>query len=259
MRLITWNVNGLRAVLKKGFLDFCAAEDADAYCVQETKMQQGQAEVDLSDYSEYWNSAEKKGYSGTAVFAKKEPLSVAYDIAADGADGYTHDDEGRSITIEYEDFYLVNEYTPNARNSENGLARLDYRMAWEDARRAYLMKLDKKKPVILCGDLNVAHNEIDLKNPGPNRGNAGFSDEERAKFGELLAAGFTDGFRHLYPDKEGAYTWWSYRFGARANNAGWRIDYWIVSNRIADKIRDVVILSEVLGSDHCPVLLDIDL
>jgi exodeoxyribonuclease-3 len=251
MRLITWNVNGLRAALKKGFLDFCATEGADVYCVQETKMQRGQAEVDLPDYGEYWNSAERKGYSGTAVFTKPEPLSVTYDIDAEG-----HDTEGRSITVEYENFYLVNEYTPNA---QDGLARIEYRMAWEDARREYLKKLDSQKPVLLCGDLNVAHTEIDLKNPGPNRGNAGFSDEERGKFGELLAAGFTDSFRHLYPGLTGAYTWWSYRFNARANNAGWRIDYWLVSNRIADKIRDVVIRSEVYGSDHCPVRLEIDL
>jgi exodeoxyribonuclease-3 len=251
MRLITWNVNGLRAALKKGFLDFCAAEGADVYCVQETKMQPGQAEVDLPAYHQYWNSAERKGYSGTAVFTKPAPLSVTYDIDAEG-----HDTEGRSITLEYENFYLVNEYTPNA---QDGLARIDYRMAWEDARREYVAKLDRTKPVIICGDLNVAHTEIDLKNPGPNRGNAGFSDEERGKFDALLAAGFTDAFRHLYPDQTGAYTWWSYRFNARANNAGWRIDYWLVSNRIADKIRDVSILAEVQGSDHCPVRLDIDL
>jgi len=250
MRLITWNVNGLRAVLKKGFLDFCASENADCYCLQETKMQEGQAEVDLPDYSEYWNSAVKKGYSGTAVFSKPKPLSVGYDIDADG-----HDNEGRSITVEYQDFYLVNEYTPNA---QDGLARIDYRMAWEDARRDYLRKLDAKKPVILCGDLNVAHEEIDLKNPRTNRGNAGFSDEERGKFGELLAAGFTDSFRYLYPDLTGAYTWWSYRFNARANNAGWRIDYFVVSNRLAEKINDVVILKDVFGSDHCPVRLEID-
>jgi exodeoxyribonuclease-3 len=250
MRLITWNVNGLRAALKKGFLDFCASENADVYCVQETKMQRGQAEVDLPGYGEYWNSAERKGYSGTAVFTNSEPLSARYDIDAEG-----HDTEGRSITLEYEDFYLVNEYTPNA---QDGLARIDYRMSWEDARREYLAGLDREKPVLLCGDLNVAHNEIDLKNPGPNRGNAGFSDEERGKFGELLEAGFTDAFRALYPDLAGAYTWWSYRAGARANNAGWRIDYWIVSNRIMDKVRDVVILSDVLGSDHCPVRLEID-
>jgi exodeoxyribonuclease-3 len=251
MRLITWNVNGLRAVLRKGFLDFCATEGADIYCVQETKMQKGQAVVDLPGYAELWNSAERKGYSGTAVFTKPAPLSVSYDIGAEG-----HDTEGRSITVEYDDFYLVNEYTPNA---QDGLARIGYRMAWEDARRAYIAKLDRKKPVLLCGDLNVAHNEIDLKNPGPNRGNAGFSDEERGKFGELLAAGFTDAFRLLYPDRAGAYTWWSYRFNARANNAGWRIDYWLVSDRIADKVRDVAILADVHGSDHCPVRLEIDI
>ncbi|MDR0817361.1 MAG: exodeoxyribonuclease III [Clostridiales Family XIII bacterium] len=251
MKLVTWNVNGLRAVLKKGFLDFCASEQADFYCVQETKMQEGQAEVDLPGYHQYWNSAVKKGYSGTAIFAAIEPLSVRYDIGAEG-----HDTEGRSITLEYDDFFLVNEYTPNA---QDGLARIDYRMSWEDARRDYLKKLDKEKPVLLCGDLNVAHNEIDLKNPGPNKGNAGFSDEERGKFGELLGAGFTDSFRKLYPDLEGAYTWWSYRFNARANNAGWRIDYWLVSDRIADKIDDVVILNEVMGSDHCPVRLQIGL
>jgi exodeoxyribonuclease-3 len=250
MRLITWNVNGLRAVLKKGFSDFCASENADCYCIQETKMQLGQAEVDLPNYNEYWNSAVRKGYSGTAVFSRPEPLSVAYDIGAEG-----HDDEGRSITVEYNDFYLVNEYTPNA---QDGLARIDYRMSWEDARREYLRKLDAKKPVILCGDLNVAHEEIDLKNPKSNRGNAGFSDEERGKFGELLAAGFTDSFRYLYPDLTGAYTWWSYRFNARANNAGWRIDYFIVSNRLAAKIKDVVILKDVYGSDHCPVRLEVD-
>jgi exodeoxyribonuclease-3 len=243
-------VNGLRAVLKKGFLDFCAAENADCYCLQETKMQQGQAEVELPDYGEYWNSAVRKGYSGTAVFSRPEPLSVSYDIDAEG-----HDDEGRSITVEYNDFYLVNEYTPNA---QDGLARIDYRLSWEDARRVYLQKLDEKKPVILCGDLNVAHEEIDLKNPKPNRGNAGFSDEERGKFGELLGAGFTDSFRSLYPELAGAYTWWSYRFNARANNAGWRIDYFIVSNRLMERVRDVVLLKDVLGSDHCPVRLELD-
>jgi exodeoxyribonuclease-3 len=243
-------VNGLRAVLKKGFLDFCAAENADCYCLQETKMQPGQAEVDLPDYREYWNSAVRKGYSGTAVFSRPEPLSVSYDIDAEG-----HDDEGRSITVEYNDFYLVNEYTPNA---QDGLARIGYRLSWEDARRAYLQKLDEKKPVILCGDLNVAHEEIDLKNPKPNRGNAGFSDEERGKFGELLGAGFMDSFRSLYPELAGAYTWWSYRFNARANNAGWRIDYFIVSNRLMDRVRDVVLLKDVHGSDHCPVRLELD-
>ncbi|MDR0853173.1 MAG: exodeoxyribonuclease III [Clostridiales Family XIII bacterium] len=250
MRFVTWNVNGLRAALGKGFVDFCNDTAADVYCVQETKMQEGQAEVDLPEYSQFWNSAEKKGYSGTAVFSKPSPVAVSCDIDAIG-----HDSEGRSITVDYGDFYLVNEYTPN---SQDGLRRLDYRMEWEDARRAYLQKLDEKKPVILCGDLNVAHNEIDLKNPKSNHKNAGFSDEERAKFSELLDAGFVDGFRYLYPDKEGAYTWWSYRFNARANNAGWRIDYWLVSERIKDKIKDIVIFSEVFGSDHCPVLIDIE-
>ncbi|MDR2157145.1 MAG: exodeoxyribonuclease III [Clostridiales Family XIII bacterium] len=251
MRLITWNVNGLRAVLKKGFSDFCASERADVYCLQETKMQQGQAEVDLDGYREYWNSAEKKGYSGTAVFSRVEPRSVRYDIDAPG-----HDTEGRSITLEFDDFYLVNEYTPNA---QDGLKRIGYRLAWEDARRAYLRALDERKPVVLCGDLNVAHEEIDLKNPKSNRGNPGFSDEERGKFRELLDAGFTDGFRRLYPDRTGAYTWWSYRFNARENNAGWRIDYFLVSNRIADRVSDVVLLNEVYGSDHCPVRLELDL
>jgi len=254
MRIVTWNVNGLRAALGKGFLDFCAVTDADVYCVQETKMQQGQAEVDLPGYEEFWNSAEKKGYSGTACFTRPVPLSVSYGIGQAELDN-----EGRSITVEYDDYYLVNEYTPNARNAEEGApVRLGYRMEWEDARRGYLKKLDAVKPVVLCGDLNVAHKEIDLKNPGSNRGRAGFTDEEREKFTELLGAGFTDSFRYLYPDKEGAYTWWSYRFGARANNAGWRIDYFVVSERIAGKVRDVVILADVGGSDHCPVMLDID-
>jgi len=251
MKLITWNVNGLRAVLGKGFLDFVHEESPDILCLQETKMQQGQAVIDLPGYYEYWNSAEKKGYSGTAVFTKKEPLSVSYDIEAEG-----HDREGRVITLEYEDFFLVNCYTPNA---QDGLARIDYRMAWEDAFREYLTRLDAKKPVILCGDLNVAHQEIDLKNPKPNRGNAGFSDEERGKFTELLAAGFTDSFRHLYPDVIQAYTWWSYRANARANNAGWRIDYFIVSQRIRDKIKDVILRNDIFGSDHCPVTLLADL
>jgi len=253
LRIVTWNVNGLRAALKKGFLDFVEVCGADVYCVQETKMQPGQADVELTGYLEYWNSAEKKGYSGTATFCRTEPLSVSYGIGAE-----CHDTEGRVITAEYDDFYLVNEYTPNARNSEEGLARLHYRMEWEDARREYLKKLDTKKPVVLCGDLNVAHEEIDLKNPKANRGNAGFSDEERAKFSELLAAGFTDAFRFLYPDREDAYTWWSYRMGARERNIGWRIDYFVVSNRIAPRVKNVTILNEVMGSDHCPVLLDID-
>jgi exodeoxyribonuclease-3 len=250
-KLITWNVNGLRAALGKGFLDFCAAEGADAYCVQETKMQPGQAEVNLDGYAEYWNSAVKKGYAGTAIFTRTLPQAAYYDIDAAG-----HNTEGRSITLEFADYYLVTEYTPNAQDK---LARIDYRLAWEDARRAYIRRLDTKKPVILCGDLNVAHQEIDLKNPKTNRGNAGFSDEERGKFGELLAAGLTDSFRHLYPEQTDAYTWWSYRSNARAKNVGWRIDYFLVSDRIKDRIVDVTILPEVEGSDHCPVRLLIDL
>ncbi len=247
MKLITWNVNGLRACMGKGFLDFVREEQPDAICLQETKMQEGQAEVPLEGYHQFWNSAEKKGYSGTAIFTKKEPLSVEYHIRAAG-----HDKEGRAITLEFEDFYLVTEYVPNA---QDGLARIDYRMAWEDCFRSYVAELDKKKPVIICGDLNVAHEEIDLKNPKSNRGNAGFSDQERGKFRELLAAGFTDSYRHLYPDATGVYTWWSYRFNARANNAGWRIDYFLVSDRIKDKIQDVVIHNQVFGSDHCPVTI----
>ena len=213
-------------------------------------MQQGQADVPLEGYHQYWNSAEKKGYYGTAIFTKHEPLSVSYDIDAEG-----HDTEGRSITMEFPDFYLVCEYTPNA---QDGLKRLDYRMSWEDARRDYLKKLDRKKPVILCGDLNVAHREIDLKNPKTNRGNAGFSDEERAKVGELLEAGFVDSYRYLYPDTTGVYTWWSYRFNARKNNAGWRIDYFLVSERIKDRIKEVTLCTDVMGSDHCPVKLEIE-
>ena len=247
MKFVSWNVNGLRACLGKGFLDFFNASDADVFCLQETKMQQGQAEVDLPGYRQYWNSAEKKGYSGTAVFTRKEPLSVSYDIG-DPA----HVGEGRSITLEFEDLYLVTVYTPN---SKDGLARLPYRVEWEDAFRKYLTELDRKKPVVICGDLNVAHEEIDLKNPGPNRGNAGFSDEERAKLTELLAAGFTDSFRHLYPDLAGAYSWWSYRFHARENNAGWRIDYFLVSDRLRERIENAEIHSDVFGSDHCPVSL----
>jgi exodeoxyribonuclease-3 len=250
-RFVSWNVNGLRAAIGKGFLDFCLGEGADAVCVQETKMLRGQAEVPLPDYEQFWNSADKKGYSGTAVFSRLRPAGAHYDIDAAG-----HDTEGRSITLEFDEFYLVNEYTPNA---QDGLARIGYRMEWEDARRAYLKKLDARKPVILCGDLNVAHNEIDLKNPKRNRGNAGFSDEERGKFGELLAAGFTDSFRYLYPDRTEAYTWWSFRANARANNTGWRIDYFLVSDRIADRVEDVALLNEVHGSDHCPVRLVIDI
>ncbi|MBF0980563.1 MAG: exodeoxyribonuclease III [Clostridiales bacterium] len=251
MKFITWNVNGIRACMNKGFLNFVNANNPDFMCIQETKMQVGQAEVPLNGYAQFWNSAEKKGYSGTAIFTKHKPIS-----AKNGIDDEKHENEGRSITLEYENFYLVTEYTPN---SQNKLARLDYRLDWEKSRREYLKKLDSKKPVILCGDLNVAHNEIDLKNPKTNRQNAGFSDEERSAFTALLAEGFTDTFRYLYPDVTGAYTWWSYMGNARKNNAGWRIDYFVVSNRIADKIKDVIQLPEVLGSDHCPVILDIDI
>lgn len=250
MKLITWNVNGLRACMDKGFLDYVNQEQPDAICLQETKMQEGQAEVPLEGYKQYWNSAQKKGYSGTAIFTKHEPLSVSYDIDAEG-----HDTEGRSITMEFEEFYLVCEYTPN---SQDGLKRLDYRMEWEDARRDYLKKLDAKKPVILCGDLNVAHQEIDLKNPKTNRKNPGFSDEERAKFGELLEAGFVDSYRYLYPDVTGVYTWWSYRFNARKNNAGWRIDYFVVSERFKERIKEVKLCTDIYGSDHCPVMLEIE-
>ena len=245
MKLISWNVNGLRACMNKGFQDFLVASGADIFCVQETKMQKGQAEFDFPGFEEYWNSAEKKGYSGTAVFTKIKPLSVSYDIGI-----AEHDQEGRVITAEFEDFYLVNVYTPN---SQRELARLDYRMQWEDAFRAYVKRLDEKKPTIICGDLNVAHKEIDLKNFKTNHKNAGFTDEERAKMTELLEAGFIDSFRHLYPDKEGIYTWWSYMFKAREKNAGWRIDYFVVSNRFADRISDSLIYTDIMGSDHCPV------
>ncbi len=251
MKLISWNVNGLRACLGKGFEDFLNNCQADIFAVQETKMQEGQAEVNAPAYSSFWNYAEKKGYSGTAVFTKAQPLSVNYGIEQE-----EHNSEGRVITAEYENFYFVTCYTPN---SQDGLKRLDYRMKWEDDFKEYLLKLDKKKPVILCGDLNVAHEEIDLKNPKTNRKNAGFSDEEREKMTTLLQSGFTDSFRYLYPDLQGAYSWWSYRFHAREKNAGWRIDYFIVSNRIADKIKDAVIYSDIFGSDHCPVGLEIEI
>ena len=247
MKLVTWNVNGLRACLNKGFLDFFHSVDADVVCLQETKLQPHQIELELPGYELYWNSAEKKGYSGTAVFTRIKPLSVTCGIGIP-----EHDTEGRVITVEYEDFFLVCCYTPNAQNE---LARIDYRMKWEDDFRAYLMGLDEKKPVVLCGDLNVAHEEIDLKNPKSNRGNAGFSDQERGKMTELLSSGFVDSFRSLYPDKEGAYTWWSYRFNARKNNAGWRIDYFILSDRLLPRVEDQVIRSDVTGSDHCPVEL----
>ena len=251
MKLISWNVNGLRACLGKGFQDVFHTLDADMFCLQETKMQPGQAQVDCDGYEEYWYSAEKKGYSGTALFTKRKPLEVVCGIGMD-----QHDHEGRVITAEYEEFYLVTCYTPN---SQNELKRLDYRMQWEDDFRDYLKELDAVKPVILCGDLNVAHEEIDLINPKTNRKNAGFTDEERTKMTELLAAGFTDSFRHLHPDATDIYSWWSYRFKARQNNAGWRIDYFIVSDRIKDKIQKAEILTDIMGSDHCPVLLEIDL
>ena len=251
MRLISWNVNGLRACVGKGFLDFFDEIRADAVCLQETKMQPDQLTLELEGYQQYWNSAVKKGYSGTAVFTKMPPLSVK-----NGMDNPEHDNEGRVITCEFEKFYLVTVYTPNAQSE---LARLDYRMTWDDAFREFLLELDAKKPVIVCGDMNGAHKEIDLKNPGPNRGSAGFTDEEREKFTKLLDAGFTDTFRHLHPDLTGAYSWWSYRFKARQNNAGWRIDYFLVSDRIKDKIVTASILPEVMGSDHCPVMLEMEL
>ena len=247
MKFISWNVNGFRAVLGKGFADIFRELDADFFCLQETKMQPGQADFSPEGYHAYWFSAEKKGYSGTAIFAKHEPISVSYGV------GEKHNDEGRVITLEYDDFYLVCAYVPNA---QDGLKRIDYRMEFEDDMRLYLSSLDKAKPVIYCGDLNVARCEIDLKNPKANIGNAGFSYEERGKMEELLAAGFTDTFRHLYPDTV-RYSWWSYRFRARENNAGWRIDYFLVSNRIADKISAAEILTDIMGSDHCPVLLEI--
>ena len=251
MRLISWNVNGLRACMGKGFLDFFNGIGADAVCLQETKMQPHQLELELPGYVQFWNSAEKKGYSGTAIFTKHQPLAVTYGIGMP-----EHDTEGRVITCEYEHFYLVTVYTPNA---QQGLARIDYRMEWEDAFRDYLLELDRVKPVIVCGDMNVAHNEIDLKNPGPNRGNAGFSDQERAAFSRLLESGFTDTFRALHPELAGVYSWWSYRFHARDNNAGWRIDYFLVSDRLRDRVETASILTEVYGSDHCPVMLEIDL
>ncbi|MGM9647030.1 MAG: exodeoxyribonuclease III [Eubacteriales bacterium] len=249
MKFISWNVNGFRAVLEKGFADFIASADADYICLQETKMQPGQAVFDAPGYHQYWYSAEKKGYSGTAVFTKYEPLSVRYGIGIP-----EHDTEGRAITLEYEEFYLLCVYTPNAQRE---LARLDYRMAWEDALRAYITDLDSRKPVIYCGDLNVAHEEIDLKNPKTNRHSAGFSDEERGKFTELLRSGFTDSFRALYPDRV-QYSWWSYMMKAREKNVGWRIDYFVVSDRLFPRVKDSFILSDVMGSDHCPVGIILD-
>lgn len=247
MKLISWNVNGLRAVVSKNFMEVFDAFDADFFCLQETKLQAGQIDLDLPGYYQYWNYAEKKGYSGTAIFAKEEALSVAY-----GLDLAHHDQEGRVITLEYPGFYLVNCYTPNAQTK---LARLDYRLTWEDDFRAYLQKLNETKPVILCGDLNVAHQEIDLKNWKTNQKNAGFTPEERQKFSELLQAGFIDSFRYFYPDLTGVYSWWSYRFNARQNNAGWRIDYFVVSADLKENLVDAKIHTEILGSDHCPVEL----
>lgn len=250
-KFISWNVNGLRACVTKGFLDFFNEIDADIFCVQETKLQQGQIELDLPGYYQYWNYAEKKGYSGTAMFTKEEPVSVAYGIGIE-----EHDHEGRVITAEFDDFYAVTCYTPN---SQNELKRLDYRMTWEDAFLDYLKSLSEKKPVVLCGDLNVAHTEIDLKNPKTNRKNAGFTDEERSKMTALLEAGFTDTYRYFYPDTEGVYSWWSYRFRAREKNAGWRIDYFITSKSIDDKLKGAKIHTGVFGSDHCPVELTAEL
>lgn len=249
MKLISWNVNGIRACVQKGFLDFFKEADADIFCIQESKMQAGQLELELDGYHQYWNYAEKKGYSGTAIFTKQEPISVQYGIGIE-----EHDHEGRVITLEFEDFYMVTVYTPN---SQDGLKRLDYRMQWETDFLAYLKKLEEKKGVIFCGDLNVAHQEIDLKNPKTNRKNAGFTDEERAKFGEVLAAGFIDTYRYFYPDAEGIYSWWSYRFSAREKNAGWRIDYFCVSECLKDRLEDAKILTDVMGSDHCPIQLDL--
>lgn len=251
MKLISWNVNGLRACVGKGFEDFFRQADADVFCLQETKLQSGQIQLQTDGYHQFWNYAEKKGYSGTAVFSKEEPLSVSYGVGVPELDT-----EGRMITLEYPDFFLITCYTPNAQPE---LARIDHRMSWDRAFREKVSQLDAQKPVIICGDLNVAHQEIDLKNPASNRGNAGFSDQERESFSALLDAGFTDSFRYLFPDTTGAYSWWSYRFNARKNNAGWRIDYFLISNRIADRITAAPIYAEVTGSDHCPVGLEIDL
>ena len=251
MRLISWNVNGIRACCDKGFRDSFKALDADFFCLQETKMQEGQLDLSFEGYTSYWNYAEKKGYSGTAIFTRHQPLNVTYGIGID-----EHDHEGRVITLEMENFFLVTVYTPN---SQDGLKRLDYRMTWEDDFRAYLQNLDSKKPVLVCGDLNVAHKEIDLKNPKTNRMNAGFTDQEREKFQTLLDAGFIDTFRHFYPDMENIYSWWSYHFKAREKNAGWRIDYFVTSARLADKLQGAKIHTEIFGSDHCPVEVTIDL
>lgn len=250
MKLVSWNVNGLRACINKGFLDYFKEVNADVFCIQETKVQEGQVELDLKGYHQYWNYAKKKGYSGTAVFTRYKPLSVKYGIGIE-----EHDNEGRVITLEFEDFYLVNCYTPN---SQRELARLDYRMKWQDDFKGFLKELDSKKPVILCGDLNVAHKEIDIKNPDANRRNAGFTDEEREKMTELLDDGFIDTFRYFYPDKEEAYTWWSYMRKSRERNIGWRIDYFIVSERFKDRLKNAEIHDHIMGSDHCPVVLEIE-
>ena len=249
-RFISWNVNGIRACINKDFYESFEKLNGDIFCLQETKVQEGQVELELEGYHQYWNYAEKKGYSGTAIFTKKEPINVTYGLGIE-----EHDTEGRVITLEFENYYFLTVYTPNARD---GLVRLDYRMEWEDAFRDFVKKLDEKKPVILCGDLNVAHNEIDLKNPSANRKNPGFTDEERGKFTQLLESGFVDTFRYLYPDLEEAYSWWSYRFRARDRNAGWRIDYFVISQSIKDKIKEAKIHSDIFGSDHCPVELEID-
>ena len=249
MKFISWNVNGLRACVQKGFLDFFHEADADIFCLQETKLQEGQIDLDLPNYYQYWNYAKKKGYSGTAIFTKKQPINVSYGIGIE-----EHDMEGRVITLEFENFYFITVYTPN---SQSELARLDYRMKWEDDFLSYLKKLEETKPVIFCGDLNVAHKEIDLKNPKTNRKNAGFTDEEREKFSKLLDEGFIDTFRYFYPEQENIYSWWSYRFKAREKNAGWRIDYFCVSKALKERLVDASILTDILGSDHCPVLLEI--
>lgn len=251
MKLISWNVNGLRACVQKGFLDIFKELDADMFCIQESKLQEGQISLELEGYHQYWNYAIKKGYSGTAIFTRREPMSVAYGIGIE-----EHDQEGRVITLEFAEFYLVTVYTPN---SQSELARLDYRMRWEDAFLSYLKGLEEKKPIVFCGDLNVAHKEIDLKNPKTNRKNAGFTDEERGKFSTLMGQGFIDTYRYFYPDQEGIYSWWSYRFQARKKNAGWRIDYFCVSESLKEKLVDAKIHTEIMGSDHCPVELDIDL
>ena len=250
MKLVSWNVNGLRACMGKGFMDFFKEADADIFCIQESKLQEGQISLELPGYHQYWNYAVKKGYSGTAIFTKEEPLSVSYGLGLE-----EHDQEGRVITLEFPDFYMVTVYTPN---SQDGLARLDYRMTWEEEFLKYLKKLEEKKPVIFCGDLNVAHKEIDLKNPKTNRKNAGFTDEEREKFSVLLENGFIDTFRYFYPDLKDAYSWWSYRFHAREKNAGWRIDYFLVSSQLKERLEDAVIYKDVMGSDHCPVELDLE-